>query len=50
MCDIMKLLFTPKWLLDDEKDKFRLIERIKKDELSTNELRDFIEDIRPKSD
>lgn len=48
--DIMKLLFTPKWLLDDEKDKFRLIERIKKDELSTNELRDFIEDIRPKSD
>ena len=33
--DIMKLLFTPKWLLDDEKDKFRLIERIKKDELST---------------
>lgn len=48
--DIMKLLFTPKWLLDDEKDKFRLIERIKKDELSTNELSDFIEDIRPKSD
>ena len=48
--DIMKLLFIPKWLLDDEKDKFRLIERIKKDELSTNELRDFIEDIRPKSD
>lgn len=48
--DIMKLLFTPKWLLDDEKDKFRLIERIKKDELSTNELGDFIEDIRPKSD
>ena len=48
--DIMKLLFTPKWLLDDEKDKFRLIDGIKKDELSTNELSDFIEDIRPKSD
>ena len=26
--DIMELLFTPKWLLDDEKDKFDLIEKI----------------------
>lgn len=48
--DIMKLLFTPKWLLDDEKDKFKLIERIDKNELSTDELVDYIENIRPKSD
>lgn len=48
--DIMKLLFTPKWLLDDEKDKFKLIEKIDKDELSTDELVDYIENIRPKSD
>ncbi len=48
--DIMKLLFTPKWLLDDEKEKFKLIERIEKDELHSNELVDYIENIRPKSD
>ena len=48
--DIMKLLFTPKWLLDDEKEKFKLIERIEKDELPSNELVDYIENIRPKSD
>lgn len=48
--DIMKLLFTPKWLLDDEKEKFKLIERIEKDEVPSNELVDYIENIRPKSD
>ncbi len=46
--DIMELLFTPKWLLDDEKDKFDLIEKI--DKLSSKELRDCIENIKPKSD
>ena len=46
--DIMELLFTPKWLLDDEKDKFDLIEKI--DKLSSKELRNCIENIRPKSD
>lgn len=48
--DIMKLLFTQKWLLDDEKEKFKLIEKIEKDELPSNELVDYIENIRPKSD
>ena len=37
-------------ILDDEKEKFKLIERIEKDELPSNELVDFIENIRPKSD
>lgn len=48
--DIMKLLFTPKWLLDDEKDKFNLIEKIDNDNVSSEELKEYIENIRPKSD
>ena len=48
--DIMKLLFTPKWLLDDEKDKFYLIEKIDNDNVSSEELKEYIENIRPKSD
>lgn len=48
--DIMKLLFTPKWLLDDEKDKFNLIERINNDNVSSKELKKYIENIGPKSD
>lgn len=48
--DIMKLLFTPKWLLDDEKDKFNLIEKIDNDNVSSVELKEYIENIRPKSD
>ena len=48
--DIMELLFTPKWLLDDEKDKFNLIEKIDNDNVSSEELKEYIENIRPKSD
>ena len=48
--DIMKLLFTPRWLLDDEKDKFNLIEKIDNDNVSSEELKEYIENIRPKSD
>lgn len=48
--DIMKLLFTPKWLLDDEKDKFNLIEKIDNDNVSSEDLKEYIENIRPKSD
>lgn len=48
--DIMKLLFTPKWLSDDEKDKFNLIEKIDNDNVSLEELKEYIENIRPKSD
>lgn len=48
--EIIKLLFTPKWLLDDEKDKFNLIEKIDNDNVSSEELKEYIENIRPKSD
>ena len=48
--DVMKLLFTPKWLLDDERDKYRLMQKIEKENLSPNDLIGFIENIRPKSD
>lgn len=48
--DIMELLFTPKWLLDDEKDKLDLMRKIDSDKLSSKELIDCIDNIRPKSD
>lgn len=48
--DIMELLFSPKWLLDDEKDKLDLMRKIDSDELSSKELIDCIDNIRPKSD
>ena len=48
--EIIKLLFTPKWLLDDERDKFNLIEKIDNDNVSSEELKEYIENIRPKSD
>ena len=48
--EIIKLLFTPKWLLDDEKDKFNLIEKIDNDNVFSEELKEYIENIRPKSD
>ena len=48
--DIMELLFTPKWLLDDEKDKLDLMRKIDSDKLSSKELIDYIDNIRPKSD
>lgn len=46
----MELLFTPKWLLDDEKDKLDLMRKIDSDKLSSKELIDCIDNIRPKSD
>lgn len=48
--DIMELLFTPKWLEDDEKDKLDLMRKIEEGKLSSDELIDCIENIRPKSD
>lgn len=48
--DITELLFTPKWLLDDEKDKLDLMRKIDSDKLSSKELIDCIDNIRPKSD
>lgn len=48
--DIMKLLFTPKWLSDDEKDKLDLMREIDDEKLTTKELIDSIDNIRPKSD
>lgn len=48
--DIMELLFTPKWLLDDEKDKLDLMRKIDSNKLSSRELIDCIDNIRPKSD
>lgn len=47
---IIELLFTPKWIADDEKDKLNLIRKINSDNLSSKELIDCIENIRPKSD
>ena len=46
----MELLFTPKWLEDDEKDKLDLMRKIEEGKLSSDELIDCIENIRPKSD
>lgn len=48
--DIMELLFTPKWLEDDEKDKLDLMRKIEEGKLSSDELIDCIDNIRPKSD
>ena len=48
--NIMELLFTPKWLEDDEKDKLDLMRKIEEGKLSSDELIDCIENIRPKSD
>lgn len=48
--EIIDLLFTPKWLEDDEKSKLKLIERIKNENLSSAELVEFINTLKPKSD
>lgn len=48
--DIIKLLFTPKWLDDDEKDKIDLISQIKNKEMSSKQLINYINTIKPKSD
>lgn len=48
--DIIDLLFTPKWLNEDEKNKEKLIETIHNENLSQLELIKVIEDIKPKSD
>ncbi|MCI9246983.1 MAG: hypothetical protein HFJ30_07755 [Clostridia bacterium] len=47
---IIELLFTPKWLVDDEKDKLNLMEKINDNSLPSKELIDCIDNIRPKSD
>lgn len=47
--DIIKLLFTPKWLDDDEKDKIDLISQIKNKEMSSKQLINYINTIKPKS-
>ena len=48
--DIIQLLFAPKWLLDDETDKIALMRKIDANKLSSKELIDCIDNIRPKSD
>ena len=49
--DIIDLLFTPKWLEDDEKNKLKLIEKLNNNEnLPQQELIEKIESIKPKSD
>ena len=48
--DIIELLFTPKWLVDDEKNKLILMDKIDKNNLSIKEIIDNIDEIRPKSD
>ena len=48
--DIMELLFTPKWLEEDERDKLNLIKKIDEESLSNKELINCINSIRPKSD
>ena len=44
--DIMELLFTPKWLEDDERDKLDLMKKIEESKLSSDELIDCIDNIR----
>lgn len=48
--DIIDLLFTPKWLEEDEENKVKLIKKIHNENLSQQELLEMIEDIKPKSD
>lgn len=49
--DIIDLLFTPKWLEDDEENKLNLIEKLNNNEnLPQQELIEKIESFKPKSD
>lgn len=48
--DIIDLLFTPKWLEKDDKNKVKLIEKLHNEKLSQKELAEIIENIKPKSD
>lgn len=48
--DIIDLLFTPKWLEEDDKNKVKLIEKLHNEKLSQKELAEIIENIKPKSD
>ena len=48
--DIMNLLFTPKWLKEDEENKIDLAKKIHDESLSQQELVKIIENIKPKSD
>ena len=47
--DIIDLLFTPKWLEKDDKNKVKLIEKLHNEKLSQKELAEIIENIKPKS-
>lgn len=48
--DIMNLLFTPKWLKEDEDNKINLVKKLHDESLSQQELVEIIENIKPKSD
>lgn len=48
--DIMDLLFTPKWLQEDENNKAKFLNKLHNEDLSQQELIKTIEGIRPKSD
>lgn len=48
--DIMDLLFTPKWLKEDEENKVKLVKKLHNENLSQQELVEIVENIKPKSD
>ncbi len=48
--DINDLLFTPKWLDEDNKNKVKMITKLHNENLSQQELIEIVENVKPKSD